>query len=79
MLSAVICLFLLVQMPLSVFSFADVKINKGLDLTKETGHNETVEILEEDISKRGEYEKHFLQSDGTYLAVSYADPEKRTA
>jgi|LSQX01.2.fsa_nt_gb hypothetical protein len=79
MLSAVICLFLLVQMPLSVFSFADVKINTGIDLAKETEYNDTVEILEEDISKRGEYEKHFLQSDGTYLAVSYSDPVHKKA
>ena len=31
-------------------------------------------IVEEDLSKRGEYEKHFLCSDGTYIAVTYAEP-----
>ena len=30
-------------------------------------------IVEEDLSKRGEYEKHFLCSDGTYIAVTYAE------
>ncbi len=29
-------------------------------------------VVEEDITKRGEYEKHFLCSDGTYRAVTYA-------
>lgn len=31
-------------------------------------------ILEEDISLRGAYEKHFLNSDGSYTAASYAVP-----
>ena len=31
-------------------------------------------VVEEDITKRGEYEKHFLCSDGTYRAVTYAEP-----
>jgi hypothetical protein len=79
MISAVICLLLLVQMPLSVFSVSDVKINTGIDLAKETEYNDAVEILEEDISKRGVYEKHFLKSDGRYLAVSYSDPVHRKA
>ena len=28
-------------------------------------------ILEEDTSKRGEFEKHFLCDDGSYMAISY--------
>ncbi len=34
----------------------------------------TIQIEDELTSKRGEYEKHFVQSDGTAIAVSY--PEK---
>ena len=34
----------------------------------------TIQIEDELTSKRGEYEKHFVQSDGTAVAVSY--PEK---
>lgn len=31
-------------------------------------------IVEEDLGKRGEYEKHFLCDDGSYMAVSYPEP-----
>lgn len=31
-------------------------------------------ILQEDMTKRGEYEKHFLCDDGSYMAVSYPEP-----
>ena len=31
-------------------------------------------IVREEISMRGEYEKHYLCSDGSYLAVSYPEP-----
>lgn len=31
-------------------------------------------IIKEDVSKRGEYEKHFLCDDGSYIAVSYPEP-----
>ena len=31
-------------------------------------------VVEEDVTKRGEFEKHFLCSDGTYRAVTYAEP-----
>ena len=30
-------------------------------------------IVSEDVSKRGENEKHFLCEDGSYIAVAYAD------
>lgn len=30
-------------------------------------------IVAEDVSKRGEFEKHYLCSDGTFVAVSYAE------
>lgn len=31
-------------------------------------------IVQEDVSLRGEYEKHFLMSDGSYIATSYNEP-----
>lgn len=31
-------------------------------------------ILEEDVSLRGEYEKHFLMSDGSYQVALYHEP-----
>lgn len=36
---------------------------------EETDISNEVYIVDEDITKRGEYEKHFLCSDGTYRAV----------
>lgn len=36
-----------------------------------TGDADT--IVKEDVSKRGEYEKHYLMGDGSYLAVSYSE------
>lgn len=41
-------------------------------LTPETA--EEVTVLWEDESLRGEYEKHFLMSDGSYQAVVYSYP-----
>ena len=34
----------------------------------------TATIIEEDSSRRGEFEKHFLLSDGTYLTGAYDEP-----
>lgn len=46
---------------------------------KETGHTsgagaEDAVILYEEESLRGEFEKHFVRSDGTNVAVSYGEP-----
>ena len=41
---------------------------------EETDISNEVYIVDEDITKRGEYEKHFLCSDGIYRAVTYAEP-----
>ena len=30
-------------------------------------------IVEEDLSKRGQFEKHYLCSDGTYVSVTYPE------
>lgn len=38
------------------------------------GSADEIYIVEEDVTKRGEYEKHFLCSDGIYRAVTYAEP-----
>ena len=49
----------------------------GLDTEKIIGSEQATfseaEVLAEDVSKRSEYEKHYLRSDGTYVAVSYND------
>ena len=45
-----------------------------LGTAEETDISNEVYIVDEDITKRGEYEKHFLCSDGTYRAVTYAEP-----
>ena len=49
---------------------------RGAPPAETSGIEESSEvcIVEEDLSKRGEYEKHFLCSDGTYIAVTYAEP-----
>ena len=36
--------------------------------------SENISILQEVVSQRGEYEKHFLMSDGSYAAVIYNEP-----
>ena len=41
---------------------------------EESLQNDEITIVEEDLSLRGEYEKHFLMSDGTYQAVVYSYP-----
>lgn len=41
---------------------------------EEQNIQEDIAIIEEDITKRGEYEKHFLREDGSYTAVSYDEP-----
>ena len=35
--------------------------------------DDTVFIIEEDTTKRNEHEKHYLCSDGTFIAVSYPE------
>lgn len=50
---------------------ADIDID-NLDMGNEYNSTE-VFIVEEDVSKRGEFEKHYLCSDGTYVSVSYAE------
>ncbi|MDL2287440.1 RICIN domain-containing protein [Eubacteriales bacterium OttesenSCG-928-G02] len=44
-----------------------------LDNSKYESKAEDVYILEEDISRRGMFEKHYICSDGTYTAVTYAE------
>ena len=41
----------------------------------DTGYeiDEDVFLVEEDISKRGQFEKHYLCSDGTYVSVTYPE------
>ena len=41
--------------------------------TEEESENNSVFILQEDPTKRSEFEKHYLCSDGTYVVASYAE------
>jgi len=70
-LSVILSLVLLLQVLLPGAAAEDITENIPIEA------QESLQILEEDVSKRGEYEKHFLLSDGSYLAVSYADPVHR--
>ena len=36
-------------------------------------NNQEIFIVEEDISKRGQFEKHYLCSDGTYISLTYPE------
>lgn len=56
-------------LPLQVLS-----ISEATDAEEATHPSDEVYIIDEDITKRSEYEKHFLCSDGTYRAVTYAEP-----
>ena len=47
---------------------------KPSEKSKPKKDDKEVTIVEEDITLRGEYEKHFINSDGTYTAVVYAEP-----
>lgn len=65
-----LCL-LLTCMPLPALS-----VNETAESAAGEAENtsDEVYIIEEDVTKRGEFEKHFLCSDGTYRAVTYAEP-----
>jgi len=69
--SIILSLILFVQVLLPGAAAEDITENIPIEA------QESPQILEEDISKRGEYEKHFLLNDGSYLAVSYAYPVHR--
>ena len=43
------------------------------DVLTEDNESENVFILQEDTTKRGEFEKHYLCSDGTYVVATYAE------
>ena len=47
---------------------------KPSEKSKPKKNDKEVTILDEDITLRGEYEKHFINSDGTYTAVVYSEP-----
>lgn len=41
--------------------------------TETTDESDNVFIVQEDTTKRGEFEKHYICSDGTYVVASYAE------
>ena len=54
---------------------ADVTAPENLTSEAQPAPNEAVAtVVEEDTSLRGEYEKHFLMSDGSYQAALYNEP-----
>ena len=53
--------FVIIISSIGVNSFATTDVEK----------TEEVTIVEEDLSKRGETEKHFINTDGSYTAMSY--------
>ena len=64
-----LCL-LLTCMPLPALSVNETAACAG----EAENTSDEVYIIDEDVTKRGEFEKHFLCSDGTYRAVTYAEP-----
>lgn len=76
-----ICLFLLVVM--IMLQGTSLAIPPDTTMSEQTAAapvqpaeamQEEPAITEEDEDKRGVFEKHFLREDGSYLAVSYAEP-----
>ena len=66
-----ICL-LLSMMPVSVLSVEEE--SNSVTQTQTIVTEEGIAIVREETSLRGEYEKHFLMSDGTYQVVVYSYP-----
>lgn len=65
--SAVIALFL-------SWSFSTAALPPEVQADHPSSNEQSVHILQEDASLRGEYEKHFQNTDGSYTAVSYTEP-----
>ena len=49
-------------------------VTESSSVISQQGTEEQPQIIAEDISRREEDEKHFLMSDGSYMAVQYASP-----
>ena len=70
-ISSLLALSLLINVLSASAEGAD---NHSESTTTETEQNYVESpIVNEDVSKRGENEKHFLCEDGSYIAVAYAD------
>lgn len=69
LLFAVIMIFTAV--PMRGISATKFHIGETEAVSNEYAAKEEIYVVKEDISKRGEFEKHFLCSDGNYIAVSY--------
>ena len=70
-ISSLLALSLLINVLSASAEGAD---NHSESTTTETEQNHVESpIVNEDVSKRGENEKHFLCEDGSYIAVAYAD------
>ncbi len=64
-----------VSAPMQAIAFDDANADTINENTIEYGYeiDKNVFIVEEDISKRGQFEKHYLCSDGTYVSVTYSE------
>ena len=70
-LSLLLAATLLIQMlPVQTFAVQD----DSADIAEQAEATAPVTILNEEISLRGEAEKHFRLSDGSFLAVTYSTP-----
>lgn len=70
--SMLLMLALLIS-PLSVAAMAEEVLQPAVSAVESENAAEEAYIVEEDESLRDEFSKHFINSDGTYTAVTYAE------
>lgn len=69
-------LMVVMSCPLQAIAYYTPQVDQTVSTPSETEPLDLaeVEILSEDISKRGESQKHFKLSDGSFVAVQYSEP-----
>lgn len=69
-------LMIVMSCPLQAMAYFVTRTDETTVLSGETEKLDLseVEILSEDVSKRGESQKHFKLSDGSFIAVQYSEP-----
>ena len=72
--SMVLTLTMVLQMGILEIGAYALGNDTSMSIEEDVQATSSIEIVGEDISKREESVKHFRMSDGTYLAVSYAEP-----
>ena len=71
LLFAIIMVFTMTPLSGTAIITEKPEVIGGENISNPNTVDKNVYIIEEDISQRGEFEKHFLCSDGSYIAVSY--------